>query len=289
MPTVEVDGVTLFYEEKGAGEPILFCHGIPTDYRAWLSQIEVFAHSYRAISYSRRYAAPNKREGDLTDSTVGNNAGDLKGLIEELGVGPVHLVGHSYGGFIAAFLAADHPDLVRSLVLVEPAISTLLVENPESKSQMLSLLFRSPSVALSARRFLNGSLNPSFTGLAAGDDNRAVELNVDGVQDKRGSFDSMPDVVKNMMIENARTILELKTKFPAFKEHVKKIQCNTLVINGEEGALWLRRIGELFSAQVPHGEMIKVSHAKHFPHLENAPEFNEKVLGFLSKNHTGYS
>ena len=284
MPTVEVDGATLFYEEKGAGEPILFCHGIPTDHRAWLSQIEVFSNRYRAISYSRRYAAPNKRDGDLTDSTVGNNADDLKGLIEKLGVSPVHLVGHSYGGFIAAFLAADHPDLVRSLVLVEPAVSTLLVENANSKAQMLSLLLRSPSVARSARRFVNGSLNPSFTALEKGDDRRAVELNVDGVQDKHGAFASMPDDVKKMMIENARTILELKTKFPSFKEHVKKIQCHTLVINGEDGALWLRRIGELCAALVPHGEMIKVSHAKHFPHLENASEFNEKVLGFLSRN-----
>lgn len=282
MPTIDVDGGTLFYEEKGAGEPVLFCHGIPTDYRAWRSQIEAFSQSYRTISYSRRYAAPNRREGDLTDSTVGNNAGDLKGFIEQLGVGPVHLIGHSYGGFISAFLAADHPDLVRSLVLVEPAISTLLVENPESKSQMLSLLLRSPSVALSARRFLNGSLNPSFKALDAGDDAKAVELNVDGVQDRHGEFASMPDDVKKMMIENARTIEELKTTFPSFKEHVRKIRCNTLVINGEEGALWLRRIGELAAAQVPHGELIKVSKAKHFPHIENAPEFNEKALRFLS-------
>src|SRR5713101_2318117 len=243
MPTVDVDGMNLFHEEKGDGQPVLFCHGIPTDYRAWLYQMDVFSNRYRAISYSRRYAAPNTREGDVTDSTVGNNAGDLKGLIETLGVGPVHLVGHSYGGFIAAFLAADHPDLVRSLVLVEPAVSTLLVENADSKAQMLSLLLRSPSVALSARRFLNASLNPSFEALARGDDDRAVELNVDGVQDKHGAFASMPDEVKKMMLENARTIEELKTRFPPFKKHVGKIQCETLVINGEEGSLWLRRIG----------------------------------------------
>src|SRR5260370_4230109 len=98
MPTVDVDGVTLFYEEKGSGEPVLFCHGIPTDYRAWLSQMDVFSNSYRAISYNRRHAAPNKREGDLTDSTVGNNAVDLKGLIETLEIGTVHLAGNSYGG-----------------------------------------------------------------------------------------------------------------------------------------------------------------------------------------------
>jgi hypothetical protein len=80
---------------------------------------------------------------------------------------------------------------------------------------------------------------------------------MDEVQDKRGAFASMPDDVKKMMIENARTIEELKTKLPIFKEHVRKIQCETLVINGEEGAPWLRRIGELFAALAPRGEAVK--------------------------------
>ncbi len=284
MPNLDIDGVSLYYEEKGRGEPVVFSHGIPTDYRAWSAQMEVFSKSYRAISYSRRYAALNKREGDLTDSTIGNNAADLKGFIEKLGIGPVHLIGHSYGGYVAAFLAADHPDLVRSLVLVEPAISTLLVEDASSRVQMVSLLLRSPSVALSARRFQTDSLHPSLKALDAGEAERAVELNVDGVQDKRGAFTSMPEVVKRMMVENARTIGELRTKFPPFKPHVGKIACKTLVINGEESPLWLRRIGELVSASVPHGEAVRVTHARHFPHLENASEFNERVLGFLSRN-----
>jgi len=120
MPTLNVAGVELFYSESGAGEPVLFVHGIPTDYRAWNAQVPEFAKSHRAIAVSRRYASPNKRKGDLSDSTVGNNAADMKSLIERLGIAPVNLVGHSYGGFATAFLAADHPDLVRSLVLVEP-------------------------------------------------------------------------------------------------------------------------------------------------------------------------
>jgi pimeloyl-ACP methyl ester carboxylesterase len=284
MPSVDVDGLSLYYEEKGTGEPMVFSHGIPTDHRAWGHQMEALSKSYKTISYSRRYAAPNKTEGDLTDSTVGNNAADLKGFIERLEIGPVHLVGHSYGGFIAAFLAAGHPDLVRSLVLVEPAVSTLLVEDESSRAQMFSLLLRSPSVALSARRFQKSSLNPSLKALDAGQAEKAVELNVDGVQDKLGAFASMPEAVKGMMVDNAKTIGELRTKFPPFKAHVSKITCKTLVINGEESALWLRRIGEVFAASVPHGEGVKVPHARHFPHLENAFEFNERILGFLSKN-----
>ena len=284
MPSLSADGVDLYYEEKGIGEPVVFSHGIPTDYRAWSSQMDAFSKSYRAIAYSRRYAVPNARSGDLSDSTIQNNAADLKGLIQKLGIGPVRLVGHSYGGFTAAYFASEHPELVRSLVLVEPAISTLLVENANSKAQMLSLLLRSPSVASSARRFQTKSLYPSLKALDAGQNAKAVELNVDGVQDKPGAFVSMPEPVKAMMLENTRTIAELRPVFPPFRERVGKLTCRTLVVNGEESALWLRRIGELLVKGLPHGESFQAPHARHFPHLENVSAFNGRVLEFFSKD-----
>jgi non-heme chloroperoxidase len=284
MPSIDVDGVSLYYEEAGRGQPVLFCHGIPTDYRAWQPQQDPFSKNYRTITYSRRYASPSNRQGDLADSTIGNNASDLKGLIENLGLGPVHLVGHSYGGFISAYLAADHPDMVRSLTLVEPAVSTLLVEDPESKAQMFSLLLRSPTVALSARRFQSNSLYLSYKALDAGQMERATELNVDGVQDKQGGYASVPDQVRKMMLDNARTIAELKTKFPSFKPHIRRIAMKTLVVNGESSPLWLRKIGQLFARLVPQGESFTVPGTRHFPHLENPVEFNQHVMHFINQN-----
>jgi len=282
MPRIDVDGVSLYYERAGNGEPVVFCHGIPTDYRAWSSQAEALSGRYSTITYSRRYAYPNKREGDGMDSTIGNNAADLKGLIDKLGVAPVHLVGHSYGGFTAAFLAADHPDLVRTLVLVEPAIGTLLVEDPSSSGQMLSLLIRSPSVALSARRFLT-SVESSSKALAAGNGDKAVQLNVDGIQNKVGAFASMPESSRKMMLDNAKTIAELSTHLPPFKAHIGKISCRTLVINGQDSAVWLRRIGELAARSIPNSEALAITGARHFPHMENPSEFNSNVLKFVSK------
>jgi pimeloyl-ACP methyl ester carboxylesterase len=285
MPTVDVGGVGLYYEEWGSGRTVVFVHGIPTDYRAWGGQKWAFSQGRRMIALSRRYAAPNAREGDVTDSTVHNNAVDLKGFIEKVGGGPVDLVGHSYGGFISAFLAADHGDLVRSLVLVEPAVSTLLVADQASSSQLLGLLLKSPSVALSGRRFQSGSLAPSLKALAAGDTARAVEMNVDGVQDMKGAYAKLPEETKRMMLDNARTIAELKTVFPRFTAaEARLISCPTLIINGENSALWLRRIGELLSQAVLKSKLVKVSGARHFPHLENPDEFNKQVLTFLNGN-----
>jgi len=281
---MDIGGVSLYYEEKGNGESVVFSHGIPTDYRAWSAQVEVFSKSYRAISYSRRYASPNAKSGDLSDSTIANNAADLKGFIEKLGAGPVHLVGHSYGGFTAAYLAADHPELVRSLVLVESAIATMLVEDPTNSGQLLSLLIRNPSVALSARRFQNRSLHPSLVALDAGQKEKAVELNVDGVQDHPGAFKKMPDAVRAMMVDNARTIAELNTKLPSFREKAAKLGSRTLIVNGAESALWLRRIGQLTAAAVSGCEYATISNSRHFPHIENPTELNACVMTFLAKS-----
>jgi pimeloyl-ACP methyl ester carboxylesterase len=284
MPTADVGGVSIYYEEKGSGTPVVFVHGIPTDFRAWRSQMEPFSRGRRAIALSRRYASPNKRDGDLSDSTVHNNAVDLKGFIEKVAGGPVDLVGHSYGGFVSAFLAADHPDLVRSLVLVEPAISTLLVADQSSGAQALGLLLRSPSVALSGRRFQTKSLGPSLKALEKGDLEKAVELNVDGVQGAGGAFRALPEETRKMMLDNARTVAELKTQFPRFTaREAGLISRPTLVVNGAEGALFLSRIGQLMTKSVPGAKRVVVPASKHFPHMENADLFNEKVLEFLGR------
>ncbi|TLY14791.1 MAG: hypothetical protein E6K84_01580 [Thaumarchaeota archaeon] len=77
IPSLELNGVNLFYAEKGAGEPVVFVHGIPTDYRAWDSQLDSFSEHYRAIAYGRRYAYPNAREGDLLDSRAPSGNGSV--------------------------------------------------------------------------------------------------------------------------------------------------------------------------------------------------------------------
>lgn len=82
----------VFYQEKWNGTPIIFSHGIPTDYRIWSEQISFFPTNFRAISCSR-HASPNKNaELKIDDSTVANNSKDLVSLIHELNIEHVNLV-----------------------------------------------------------------------------------------------------------------------------------------------------------------------------------------------------
>jgi pimeloyl-ACP methyl ester carboxylesterase len=122
MESIDLDEANLAYVEQGTGDPIVFVHGGFSDLRAWASQLRAFSSNYRCIAYSLRYHYPNPWRGDGSDYTVPVHAKDLANLIERLGASPAHLVGTSYGGRIALHLARERPELVRTLVLAEPAL-----------------------------------------------------------------------------------------------------------------------------------------------------------------------
>jgi pimeloyl-ACP methyl ester carboxylesterase len=280
--------VKLAYMEAGSGEPVVFVHGIPTDYRAWDGQIGPFSTKYHVIAYSRRLAQPNRNIMDYENSTVENNSTDLVGLIEGLGISSVHLVGHSYGGFAAAYCASTHPELIRTLTLIEPAVSTMLVKNRKSASEFLQLLFMHPSTAISAARFQRSSLDPSLNAFRKGDFDAALRFNLDGIMNMHSAFESLPEAVRIMTKENERTVGELMAEVPVFgREEASRISAPTLLIHGTESPTVLHAIINRLGKAIPKSEISIISGAAHFPHLEKSQEFNQLVLGFLSKHTSG--
>jgi non-heme chloroperoxidase len=285
LRNADVGQVKLAYVETGNGEPVVFVHGIPTDYRAWSSQIEPFASKYHVIAYSRRLAQPNHNSMDYEKSTIENNSADLVGLMEGLGVSPVHLVGHSYGGFTAAYCASTNPQLIRSLTLIEPAVSTMLLKNRKSPSEFLGLLFTHLSTAISAAKFQRNSLDPSLKAFRQGDFDGALRLNLDGIMNRDGAFENLPEPVRVMTKENERTVGELMAEVPVFgKEESSKISAPTLLIHGTESPTVLHAIVDRLGKAIPNSEISIISGAAHFPHIEKPQEFNRLVLDFLSRH-----
>lgn len=284
MPTAEVDGIRLSYSENGEGQPVVFVHGIPTDIRAWNAQVAPFTKKYRVITYSRRHAQPNNNGENLLESTIQNNTKDLEGLIRSLSLPPVHLVGHSYGGFIAAYLAVKNPELIKKLVLVEPGITTLLVKDQKSPAQLLSLFLRSPSTALAAGSFIKEYINPMLEAYHRGDLDLAIRFFADGFMGKKGALDQLPEDVRTMLKENSKTIGETETKLPIFtKKDAGRISAETLLMRGANSPKVLQAIVTELSKSMPKSEVVTIPDSGHFPHFEKAELFNEKVLGFLAR------
>src|SRR5437867_11198505 len=278
LRNADVGQIKLAYVEAGSGEPVVFVHGIPTDYRAWSGQVEPFARKYHVIAYSRRLAQPNLNEMDYENSTVENNSADLVGLIEELGISPVHLVGHSYGGFASAFCASTNPQLIRTLTLIEPAVSTILLKNLKSKSGFLGLLLEHPSIAVSAAKFQRNSLDPSLNAFRQGDFDAALRYNLDGIMNRHGAFEQFPEEVRIMVKENERTVGELMAEVPVFgREEASKISTPTLLIHGTESPAVLHAIVDRLGKAIPKSEVSMFSGAAHFPHFEKPQEFNQLV------------
>jgi len=125
---VRVNGAELHYVDQGKGVAVIFVHGGLDDYRVWQPQMEAFSQRYRTLAYSRRYNYPNSRVAPRTDYSAIVDADDLAVLIRKLKLAPAHIVGVSYGAYVALLLAARHPELVRSLVLSEPPVLQWLPE-----------------------------------------------------------------------------------------------------------------------------------------------------------------
>lgn len=196
---------------------------------------------------------------------------------------PTHLIGHSYGAFIALYYAYKHPETVRSIVLIEPYVPTLIVKDPQKRVEILSLLLRKPSVALAAQKFLNKSLNPAMKYLDQGNQEKAIEAFLDGVEGKPNSIIQLSEPIKSMMLNNAGTIKEITLKAPPFtKKEAKEISLPTLLISGENTPKALRAIAEEVSKSVPKIQVTKISNAAHFPHFENPEATNAAINKFLS-------
>jgi len=119
MPTVTVGGIEVHYREAGSGTPVVLVHGFTGNSRNWALVVPALRQRYRVISPDLPGHGLSGRPADPGAYTLEAMADAVVGLMEELGLGPCHLVGHSMGGMVAQLIALAHPQRLRSLVLVD--------------------------------------------------------------------------------------------------------------------------------------------------------------------------
>lgn len=122
MQRVRAGGAELEVDVRGSGDAIVFIHGLGVaDTFAPVVEQLACAGTHRLIRYRRRgYGGSGPRRGRCT--SIEEHAADCVALLAALGVTRAHVVGHSYGGCVALQAALDHPEVVSSLVLLEPAV-----------------------------------------------------------------------------------------------------------------------------------------------------------------------
>lgn len=141
MPTIRINDANIYYQDfneapNEAKETIVFAHGLLWDNEMFAPQIEQLKSTYRCIAFDFR--GQGKSESTQSGYDMGSLSLDTKSLIEKLVDGPVHFLGLSMGGFIGMRLAIHHPELIKSLMLLE---TTADPEPEENKPKYRRLAF----------------------------------------------------------------------------------------------------------------------------------------------------
>ena len=123
MQSVKINGAELRYEVTGSGEPVLLISTGPIadSFRPFVSEQPLAR--YRLIRYEQRRGGASERSARPV--SFAEHAADAAALLGHIGVDRVHVAGHSTGAAIALQLTLDHPEVVHSLVLLEPPFMSL--------------------------------------------------------------------------------------------------------------------------------------------------------------------
>lgn len=131
-----INGIKMYYEDKGQGPAFVFIHGLGESARSWHFQTDFFSKSFRTIAMDLRGHAQTEN-GDTT-ITLDLFASDVIGLLDHLGIEKAHFIGHSMGGVILQEIAKRYPERLHSIILsstagyfVEPANTVNLMARLE--------------------------------------------------------------------------------------------------------------------------------------------------------------
>jgi pimeloyl-ACP methyl ester carboxylesterase len=260
------------YCEHGQGEPLLLLHaGVFADWFVPMAASQTL-NDFRVIRVRRAGYGTNAPKRPLA---LQDHANHIWAVTELLDIKTLHLVGHSSGALIGLQVASDHPELVRSLVLLEPA--------PCGPLQV-------PAFAEIAERFVG----PAMGALAAGN--------------LEGAFDTF---MRGVCGEGHREVIEQSMGKPAYEQAVResrfffrdevpatlqwkfgsaeaaRIRQPVLIVEGGEGrkhGLLSQQVTELAVALLPQAEFAMIEGVNHLMPLQDPDAVGRVIAGFARRH-----
>lgn len=259
MSYFEHDGCQLHYEDYGRGMPVVLVHGLGSSIRDWEYQIPALASRYRVVALDvRGHGRSDKPRERYSIATFSE---DLVALIDHLGLVDVHLVGISMGGMIGFQLAVDHPDLLRSLTIVN--------SGPEVKARTPGDYWQiakrwSLSRMLSLEQIAKGLGRLLFPLPEQADLRRKVE-------------ERWPQNDKRAYLAALDAIIGW-----GVRERLRRIQCPTLVVTADRDYTPVA-LKEAYVKELPAARLVVIENSRHATPLDQPERFNTTLLDFLDE------
>ena len=236
MPQAALNGVQLYYEERGSGMPILGIHGAGSSALFWEDAAEKLAELGRAVIYDRRGCTRSEGPDQYEVTSVAEHTEDALTLLTALGARPAIVVGRSYGGTIALDLAIRHPDVVLGLALLEAG-----------------------PIGLSRE------YDAWFEELRQSVEETAAERGVDAVGETLlrsvfGAWEELPGTFREVFTANGQALLaEVRGAETTDLGRLGEILVPTLVVTAEDSPVELRLASEAVARAISNARSVTVS------------------------------
>ena len=268
------DGISLYYEETGAGTPLIFVHEFAGDHRAWEPQMRHFGQRYRAITYAARGYPPSDVPDDVAKYSQARAADDIASILDHLGIEKAHVVGLSMGGFATLHFGFRHP--ARALSLVVAGCGYGAEKDRRDK-------FRAEVDAVAA--FLDEQGIEAFAAKYAYGPTRVQFEN----KDPRGFAEFRQQLAEHSAVGARNTQLGVQKERPSLYDleaEMKALHVPTLVLTGDEDWPCLQP-ALLMKQSIPGAALSVMPNCGHTINIEDPDQFNRLVGEFLVQVDSG--
>ena len=261
---VDVPGGPLATLEAPAdGAPVVLLPGFTgskEDFRLVLAPLAEAGH--RAIAYDQRgqFESPGPQEGDA--GTVESLAADLLALVDALALGPVHVVGHSFGGLVARSAVLERPEGFRSLVLMSSGPAALTGPRVQALPLMRPIVEQGGMAALTEAVDAMNAADPRWLGLP-------VEV--------------QQFLRRRMLASSPTALLGMADALTSEPDRVAELRATgvpVLVLHGEGDDAWSPQVQDDMAVRLG-AEKVVVPDALHSPAVENPTATAAALVAFL--------
>jgi pimeloyl-ACP methyl ester carboxylesterase len=254
----DINGIRIAYTDEGEGTPLLFVHGFPLNRATWSKQVAFFKANYRVVAPDLRGLGESASgPGPVSMSRF---AEDLHALMQRLSTGPVVLVGHSMGGYVALAFATAYPNALRGLVLVGTKAGK---DAPEVAAARRATAEKVRTDGVST---VVDAMAPKM--LSASNEDPAMAASVHGFM-----ASSKPDGVMGALWGMADR--------PDASARLGQIRVPTLVITGADDTVIPPSESAVLAGSIPGAQLRVIPQAGHLVAFERADAFNEALKDWL--------